>query len=130
VLRLTSPKRERPRTSATAAAKARRVPVPTDVATLELLDRVDYADALEIQAPDTRSPGEWTRFLLDTAPPTLLTLARAVQRMLGSGSPESTASTRWGGRSSARTGRPSSSPRRVPPGPRGWLGRRPTTSSA
>jgi hypothetical protein len=77
------PKATRVRTSARAAAKARRAPVPTDVAALELLERVDYADAFEIRAPDTRSPGEWTRFLLDTAPPTLLAFARAVQKLLG-----------------------------------------------
>ncbi len=57
--------------------------MPTDVAALELLEKVDYADAFEIRAPDTRLPGEWTRFLLDTAPPALLTFARAVQKLLG-----------------------------------------------
>jgi hypothetical protein len=51
---------------------------------LELLDRVDYADTFEVQAPeDTRSPSQWTRFLLDTAPPALLTFARTVQQLLG-----------------------------------------------
>lgn len=83
MLRIASPKGERPRTSACAAAKARRAPVPTDVAALELLERVDYADAFEIRAPDTRLPGEWTRFLLDTAPPALLTFARGAQKLLG-----------------------------------------------
>ena len=83
MLRIASPKRERRRTSADAAAKARRVPVPTDLAALELLGKVDYADAFEIQAPDTRPPGEWTRLLLDTAPPALLGFARAVQKLLG-----------------------------------------------
>ncbi len=66
----------------------RRVSVPTCVAALDLLDRVDYADAFEVQAPDTRSPGgwtpgQWTRFLLDTAPPALLTFARTAQQLLG-----------------------------------------------
>lgn len=50
MLRITSPKRERTPVSATAAAKARRVPMSIDIAALELLERVDYADAFEIPA--------------------------------------------------------------------------------
>jgi hypothetical protein len=83
VLRITNPKGERPRASTAAVAKAQRVPEPADIAALALLDRVDYADAFEIQAPDTRSAGEWTRFVLDTAPPALLSFVRAVQQLLG-----------------------------------------------
>lgn len=82
MLWIIGPQRERQR-MLNAAAKARRVPVPPDVTALQLLDKVDYADAFEIQAPDTRLPGEWARFLLDTAPPALLTFARAVQQLLG-----------------------------------------------
>jgi hypothetical protein len=61
----------------------RRVPVPESVASLSLLDRVDYEDAFEAETKDTRTPEEWVRLGLDLAPPGLLPGVRLIQRALG-----------------------------------------------
>jgi hypothetical protein len=62
---------------------AERIPVPADVAALQLLDRVDYQDAFSATSAAARTPLEWARLALEDAPPPLLTVIRPILMALG-----------------------------------------------
>ena len=62
---------------------ARQVPAPTGGAALDLLERVDYADAFAASTSARRRPGEWARLALDSAPPLLGRFVRLAHRVLG-----------------------------------------------
>lgn len=58
---------------------AERVEVPDDVATMNLLGKVDYEDAFTAFTTDGRTPGQWFRLALRAAPDWLHSLVRAIQ---------------------------------------------------
>ncbi len=62
---------------------ADRIAVPTEVAGLHLLARVDYEDAFATETHADRPPEQWVRQAFDRAPPGLATFARSAQRVLG-----------------------------------------------
>jgi len=62
---------------------AEQIPVPADVAALQLLDRVDYQDAFSAMTAASRAPLEWARLALEDAPAPLLAVVRPILMALG-----------------------------------------------
>jgi hypothetical protein len=60
-----------------------RVPFPSSVTELMLLDHVSYSDAFVARTNETRTAEEWMRLALASAPRGLLPGVRAVQTILG-----------------------------------------------
>jgi hypothetical protein len=61
---------------------ARQVAVPTSVASADLLDRVDYADALTAASTARRTPEQWGRLAMEGAHPALRVVVRGAHRLL------------------------------------------------
>ena len=66
-------------------ARVRQIEVPEAARTLSTLEHVDYADAflVEIDGLRDRTPLEWAREILESAPPAFRTGAPRVWRALG-----------------------------------------------
>jgi hypothetical protein len=62
---------------------SQRVSMPARVAALKLLDRVDYQDAFSLETTVVRTPEEWTRLVLDSAPNVLRSFVRYAHLALG-----------------------------------------------
>ena len=62
---------------------AQRMPVPADVVTLKVLDRVDYEDAFAAQTPASRTAEQWARLCLEVDPPQMWRIARLVLAAFG-----------------------------------------------
>lgn len=57
---------------------AQMTPVPSDVAMLKVLDRVDYEDAFVAQTPASRTAEQWARLCLESDPPPMWQMAKLV----------------------------------------------------
>jgi hypothetical protein len=63
---------------------SQKIPVPTHVEEMNLLDRVDYQDAFSVQTETRHTPEEWGRLaLVQHAPPALRRIIRAVHHAIG-----------------------------------------------
>lgn len=62
---------------------AGRIPMPSDVVRMTLLDRVDYGDAFRTMTPVSMPPEHWARLGTSGASPALLAFVRTVQQTLG-----------------------------------------------
>jgi len=60
-----------------------RIAVPQEVRPLELLDRVDYADAYEARTAEARTPREWGDLIIGRASPAVLALVRSLHARVG-----------------------------------------------
>jgi len=60
-----------------------RIAVPEEVRSLDLLDRVDYADAFEARTSDSRTPREWGDHIIERACPRVLAVVRSLHGRVG-----------------------------------------------
>ncbi|MDR3664482.1 MAG: hypothetical protein P4L86_29545 [Mycobacterium sp.] len=59
------------------------MPVPADVAALNVLDRVDYKDAFAIDTSGSRTAEQWARRCFEVDPPQMLRTARLILERFG-----------------------------------------------
>jgi hypothetical protein len=60
-----------------------RIPVPQEVHSLGLLDRVDYSDAFEARTTSRHTPREWGDLIVEQSSPAVLALVRAAHSRVG-----------------------------------------------
>jgi hypothetical protein len=60
-----------------------RIAVPGAVRSLDLLDRVDYADAYEAHTSDSRTPREWGDRIIERASPQVLEVVHTLHTRIG-----------------------------------------------
>jgi hypothetical protein len=60
-----------------------RIAVPGAVRPLDLLDRVDYADAYEARTSESRTPRQWGVRIIERASPQVLQVVRTLHARIG-----------------------------------------------